>query len=105
MLLSTNIIRTFSTVPKISGQAVERMELKYRRRFRALAKYHYNAGYDMVKHHERDDVWNMHLKDRYYLPDEPEKKFYPGIDNINFNKDSIASKYTKKIIRAGHFGN
>lgn len=83
---------------------VEKMELKYLRRFRALAKYHFTAGYDMVEHHERDDIWNMHLKDRYYIPDEPEKKFYPGIDNINLNKASIASKYTKKIIRAGHFG-
>ncbi|XP_027197076.2 mitochondrial ribosomal protein L54 [Dermatophagoides pteronyssinus] len=83
---------------------IERMELKYRRRFRALAKYHFNAGYDMIKHHERDDIWNMHLKDRYYLPDEPEKKLYPGMDNIHFKNGSIATKLMQKYKRAGHFG-
>ena len=60
---------------------LKNLELKYRRRFRALAKYHYNAGMEVIKHTQRTDVWNLHRKDFYNLPKDP-RPFYPGIDEV-----------------------
>lgn len=57
-------------------------ELQYRRRFRALAKYHYNAGHEIVEHTEREDIDNMHQKERYRLAEDTENPLYPGIDKV-----------------------
>lgn len=88
----------------INNRMVKDMELKYRRRFRALAKYHYNAGYDIIEHHERDDVWNMHMKERYTLPNTPEKHFYPGIDKVNLPVSVSKQLRFRKYPKVGHFG-
>lgn len=85
----------------VDPHKIDLLELKHRRRFRALAKYHYNAGHDIIEHHERDDIWNMHLKDRYYI--EPDsKKFYPGIDTKNPQEKRKFNFIRHKKI--GHFG-
>ena len=88
----------------VSKQIIKDMELKHRRRFRALAKYHYNAGYEVQEHHEREDTWNMHQKERYRLPETPQKPFYPGIDKVNLPYH-VANmlRFTKDVKKAGHF--
>ena len=88
----------------VNKKIIKDMELKYRRRFRALAKYHYNAGHDIEEHHERLDVENLHMKDRYKLPDTPEKPFYPGIDKLNLPSYLTETHRFKERKELGHFG-
>lgn len=82
---------------------IKQLELKHLRRFRALAKYHYNAGHEVHEHHERDDTWNMHAKDNYRLEDDP-RPFYPGIDKVD--KPVYLNRFFryKKREKIGHFG-
>jgi hypothetical protein len=79
-------------------------ELKYRRRFRAVAKEEYDAGYEIMPHSEREDYWNLDKKEQYRLPDEKEP-FYPGIDKIELSyKIENRLRWRKGRVKCGHFG-
>jgi len=83
---------------------IANLELRHRRRFRALAKYHYNAGQEVVAHTQREDIWNLHKKDQYKVADDP-RPFYPGIDKITLPyKVSNQPIYRKVEKKWGHFG-
>lgn len=79
-------------------------ELRYRRRFRALAKHEYDAGYEIMPHHEREDISNMDKKEKYKLPDE-DKPFYPGIDSVGLDyqmENRLIFRKNRK--KCGRFG-
>jgi len=79
-------------------------ELRYRRRFRALAKYDADAGYDIMPFHEREDYWNLDKKEQYKLPDEKEP-FYPGIDTVELShRIDNRLRFRKDLKKCGHFG-
>ena len=88
----------------VNPRMISDLELRHRRRFRALAKYHYNAGHEVVEHTQREDVWNLHKKDHYRLPDDP-RPFYPGIDKLNLphTVENILL-YRKNQKKIGRFG-
>ncbi|KAJ6217264.1 hypothetical protein RDWZM_008421 [Blomia tropicalis] len=86
----------------VNKQMIKEMELKYRRRFRGLAKYHFNAGHEIVEHHEREDVWNMHEKERYRLPEIEGKPFYPKIDQVP--EMAGTRNHLKTLKKIGRYG-
>ena len=79
-------------------------ELRWRRRFRALAYKHFDAGYEIVEHTEREDLWNVEKKERFREPEEKEP-FYPGIDKVDLPYEVTANRlslrHTKRIGRFG----
>ncbi|KPM04192.1 39S ribosomal protein L54, mitochondrial-like protein [Sarcoptes scabiei] len=90
----------------VGENLIKREELRERRKFRALAKFHYNAGNEIVKHHERMDTWNLHLKEKFKLADDP-KPYYPGLDCLDLKSYKFYQKKDKNFvpkIRANHFG-
>lgn len=87
----------------VSERMIKNLEVRYRRRFRALAKYHYNAGHEIVEHHEREDIWNMHEKEALRLP-ESSTPFYPGIDQLDLPQSIKKMSLFRKRNKVGHFG-
>lgn len=87
----------------VSEVMINNLKIHYRRRFRALAKYHYNAGHDIVEHHEREDIWNMHAKEALRLPEKSEP-FYPGVDEVQLPYEVRQMNLFRNDKKIGHFG-
>lgn len=88
----------------VSRRILKDMEYKHRLRFRALAKYHYNAGSEVIEHTERQDEWNMHKKEKYRLPQDS-KPFYPSIDQVELPYRVSKNLYFRKnVVKLGNFG-
>lgn len=87
----------------VSEVMIKKMQIQYRRRFRALAKYHYNAGHDILEHHEREDIWNLHAKEELRLPEKSEP-FYPGIDQVDLPYNARKMSLFRNDKKVGHFG-
>ncbi|XP_054163184.1 uncharacterized protein LOC128961012 [Oppia nitens] len=91
----------------VSERLIQSEKLRYRRRFRALTWKYFDAGYDVIEHSEREDHWNMELKDRFREPDEKET-FYPGIDSVTIPHEVSANRLAVRdpntYQKAGHFG-
>ncbi|CAG2171228.1 unnamed protein product [Oppiella nova] len=90
---------------KVVSDRIEKLEeLRYRRRFRALAHKEFDAGYDVVKHSEREDYWDLAAKERFREPDETQK-FYPGIDSVDIPHQVATTRlWIRKTKKCGHFG-
>lgn len=108
LLISTpNVATLFSLFQKrelvVGTQLLKERELLYRKRFRALAKYHYNAGHDVVEHHEREDTWNMHKKELYRVPQDS-RPFYLGLDKLPLPQVVTKMNIFRNKKKIGHFG-
>ncbi|CAG2115045.1 unnamed protein product [Medioppia subpectinata] len=90
---------------KVVSDRIERLEeLRYRRRFRALAHKEFDAGYEVVAHSEREDYWDLEAKERFREPDEP-KPFYPGVDTVEMPHEVAANRLRlRDTKKCGHYG-
>lgn len=87
----------------VNNKLIQLEELRWRRRFRALAYKHFDAGYEILEHTEREDYWNLDKKERFREPEEKEP-FYPGIDKVDLPHAVSANRLTlRPTIRVGHF--
>ena len=88
----------------VSEHRIRLEEIRWRRRFRALAHKEFDAGYEILEFSEREDYWKLDTVDRFKEPDEPEP-FYPGIDSVEIPYEVRANRLPLRTTKkCGHFG-